>query len=83
MRYCVASCIIIWDEETRNIYYLGSGPPGRDTDNMFTFGGLTLSSADHMSLGWFLLFEAGRGMVGAWSPTGLLRAVLVRSTLQG
>jgi hypothetical protein len=22
--------------------------------HMFTFGGLTLSSADHMSLGWFL-----------------------------
>ena len=28
-------------------------------------------------------FEAGRGKVGAWGPTGLLRAVLVRSTLQG
>ena len=51
--------------------------------HMFTFGGLTLSSADHMSLGWFLQFEAGRGKVGAWGPTGLLRAVLVRSTLQG
>ena len=45
--------------------------------HMFTFGGLTMSSADHMS------FEAGRGKIGAWSPTGLLRAVLVRSTLQG
>ena len=32
MRYCVASCIIIWDEETRSIYLLGSGPPGQDTD---------------------------------------------------
>ena len=51
--------------------------------HMFTFGSLTLSSADHMSLGWFLYFEAGRGNVGAWGPTGLLRAVLVRSTLQG
>ena len=33
MRYCVVSCIIIWDEETRGIYWLGSAPPGRDTDN--------------------------------------------------
>ena len=33
MRYCVASCIIIWDEETHSIYSLGSGPLGRDTDN--------------------------------------------------
>jgi len=48
---------------------------------MFTFGGLMWSSADHMSLGWFLLSEAGRGKVGAWGLTGLLRAVLVRSTL--
>ena len=39
--------------------------------HMFTFGGLTFSSADHMSLGWFLLSEAGRGKVGAWGPTGL------------
>ena len=51
--------------------------------HMFTFGGLTLSSADHMSLGWFLLFEAGRRKIGAWGPTGLLCAVLVKSTLQG
>ena len=43
--------------------------------HMFTFGGLTLSSADHMMV--------GRGMVGAWGPTGPIRAVLVRSTLQG
>ena len=50
---------------------------------MFTFGGLTLSSADHMSLGWFLLFEAGRGKVGVWGPTGFLRTVLVMSILQG
>ena len=28
----IASCIIIWDEETRSIYWLGSRPPGRDTD---------------------------------------------------
>ena len=34
MHYCVAACIIIWDEETRSIYLLGSGPPGRDTDNL-------------------------------------------------
>ena len=45
-----------------------------------TFGGLMLSSADHMSLG---LVPVVRGEVGAWGPTGLLRAVLVRSTLQG
>src|SRR6185437_5754657 len=32
VRYCVASCINIWDEETRGIYWLGSGPPGQDTD---------------------------------------------------
>ena len=51
--------------------------------HMFTFGGLTLSLADHMSLGWFLLFEAGRGKVGVWGPTGFLRTVLVRSILQG
>ena len=51
--------------------------------HMFTFGGLTLSSTDHMSLGWFLKFEAGRGMVGACGPTGQTRAVLVTFTLQG
>ena len=32
MRYCVASCIIIWDEETRSIYWLGFRTPGRNTD---------------------------------------------------
>ena len=32
--YCVASCINIWDVETRNIYLLGSGPLGQDTDTV-------------------------------------------------
>ena len=33
VRYCIASCINIWDEETRGIYLLGSEPPGQDTDS--------------------------------------------------
>ena len=37
MRYCVASCIIIWDEGTHSIYSLGSGPPGRNTDKYAKF----------------------------------------------
>jgi hypothetical protein len=47
MRYCVASCIIIWDEKTRSIYSLGTGPPGRDADRMHLgpFGCLTKLSA--------------------------------------
>ena len=33
----IASCIIIWDEETRSIHYLGSGPLGRDTDTLISY----------------------------------------------
>ena len=49
--------------------------------HMFTFSGLTLSSADHMMVGRFCSLKQGGGMVGACGPTGLMRAVLVRSTL--
>ena len=33
VRYCVASCINIWDEEHVASSLVGSGPPGQDTDN--------------------------------------------------
>jgi len=35
VRYCVASCINIWDEEHAASSLVGSRPPGQDTD-MFT-----------------------------------------------
>ena len=40
-----------------------------------------LSSADHMMVGRSC--SSRRGGVGACGPTGLMRAVSVRSTLQG
>ena len=51
--------------------------------HMFTFGGLTLSSADYMQVGRLCSSRQGGEMVGMYSPTGQMRAVLVRSTLKG
>ena len=46
-QYCFASKV---QEPAPNSW----GSRGELGMHMFTFGGLTLSSADHMSLGWFL-----------------------------
>ena len=51
--------------------------------HVFTFGGLTLSSADHMMVGRSCSSRPGRGRVGACGPMGLIRAVLVRFTFKG
>ena len=49
----------------------------------FTFGGLSYGSADYMQVGRFCSSRRGGEMVGLYCPTGQIRAVLVRSTLQG
>ena len=51
--------------------------------HVFTFGGLTLSSADHMMVGRSCSSRRGGKIVGACGPMGLMHAMLVRSTLQG
>ena len=51
--------------------------------HVFTFGGLSLSSADYTLVGRSCSSRREEEMVGACGPTGLMRAVLVRSTLQG
>ena len=51
--------------------------------HVFTFGGLSLSSADYTLVGRSCSSRRGGEMVGLYCPTGQIRAVLVRSTLQG
>ena len=35
VRYCIASCINIWDEERAASSLVGSGPPGQGTDKHY------------------------------------------------
>ena len=51
--------------------------------HMFIFGGLSLSTADYMKVGRFCSSRQGGKGWCVCGPTGLMRAVLIRSTLQG
>ena len=81
VRYCITSCINIWDEKTRSIYLLGSGPPGRGTNtNSFlvaSTSSLATSSAACLAAAAAAFSSASSASLLAFAAASVANAPLV------